>query len=55
MVACLKKKSIQLSDFCSKISTNANSLSLNPWFVTGFTDGDGSFSVSITKKKSGIG
>ena len=28
---------------------------LNPWFVTGFTDGDGSFSVSITKKKEGIG
>ena len=24
---------------------------LNPWFVTGFTDGDGSFAVSITKKK----
>jgi hypothetical protein len=29
--------------------------SLNPWFVTGFTDGDGSFAVSITKKKEGIG
>lgn len=30
--------------------------SLNPWFVTGwFTDGDGSFSVSIAKKKSGTG
>lgn len=28
---------------------------LNPWFVTGFTDGDGSFAVSITKKKVGIG
>lgn len=28
---------------------------LNPWFVTGFTDGDGSFAVSITKKKAGIG
>ena len=28
---------------------------LNPWFVTGFTDGDGSFAVSITKKKEGIG
>jgi hypothetical protein len=30
-------------------------LKLNPWFVTGFTDGDGSFAVSITKKKVGIG
>lgn len=29
--------------------------SLNPWFVTGFIDGDGSFTVSIAKKKSGIG
>jgi hypothetical protein len=28
---------------------------LNPWFVSGFTDGDGSFAVSITKKKEGIG
>uniref|UniRef100_UPI0023F0980C homing endonuclease n=1 Tax=Leptographium wingfieldii TaxID=155675 RepID=UPI0023F0980C len=28
---------------------------LNPWFVTGFIDGDGSFAVSITKKKEGIG
>ena len=25
------------------------------WFITGFTDGDGSFAVSIAKKKSGIG
>ena len=28
---------------------------INPWFITGFTDGDGSFSVSIAKKKSGSG
>ena len=34
---------------------NTNVFSLNPWFITGFTDGDGSFSVSIAKKKSGIG
>lgn len=47
------KKSVQLSDACSKKSTSVNSL--NPWFVSGFTDGDGSFTVSITKKKSGIG
>ena len=29
--------------------------SLNPWFITGFTDGDGSFTVNIAKKKTGIG
>lgn len=29
--------------------------SLNPGFVTGFVDGDGSFTVSIAKKKSGTG
>jgi len=34
---------------------NEGSFNLNPWFVTGFTDGDGSFAVSITKKKSGTG
>ena len=39
-----------------KLSTiDEGSFSLNPWFVTGFTDGDGSFSVSIAKKKSGTG
>ena len=32
-----------------------DNFSLNPWFITGFTDGDGSFAVSITKKKSGTG
>lgn len=32
-----------------------NGFKLNPWFVSGFTDGDGSFAVSITKKKEGIG
>ena len=36
-------------------NNNEDSLNLNPWFVSGFVDGDGSFSVSITKKKSGIG
>lgn len=40
----------------AKISTiNEGSLNLNPWFVTGFIDGDGSFAVSIAKKKLGIG
>ena len=29
--------------------------SLNSWFITGFTDGDGSFTVYIAKKKTGIG
>ena len=29
--------------------------SLNPWFITGFTDGDGSFTVSISKKNTGMG
>lgn len=39
-----------------KLSTiDKGSFSLNPWFVTGFIDGDGSFAVSIAKKKSGIG
>ena len=39
-----------------KLSTiDEGSLSLNPWFITGFIDGDGSFAVSIAKKKSGIG
>ena len=39
-----------------KLSTiDEGSFSLNPWFVTGFTDGNGSFSVSIAKKKSGTG
>ena len=27
--------------------------SLNPWFITGFTDGGGLFTVSIAKKKNG--
>jgi len=34
---------------------NEDSFNLNPWFVTGFVDGDASFTVSIAKKKSGIG
>lgn len=37
------------------LSKQKDSFSLNPWFVTGFTDGDGSFAVSVTKKKSGTG
>ena len=38
-----------------KLPKDQNMFSLNPWFLTGFTDGDGSFAVSITKKKSGTG
>lgn len=39
-----------------KLSTiDEGSLSLNPWFITGFIDGDGSFTVSTAKKKSGTG
>jgi len=33
----------------------ASNSSLNPWLVSGFTDGDGSFSVSISKKSTGTG
>ena len=29
-----------------KLSKDKDSFSLNPWFITGFTDGDGSFAVS---------
>lgn len=45
-------------------STRAASLSsisladygkLNPYYFTGFTDGEGCFSISITKKLSGVG
>nr|YP_010390639.1 LAGLIDADG endonuclease [Fusarium asiaticum]UPX02658.1 LAGLIDADG endonuclease [Fusarium vorosii]QJT58170.1 LAGLIDADG endonuclease [Fusarium asiaticum]QJT58225.1 LAGLIDADG endonuclease [Fusarium asiaticum]QJT58280.1 LAGLIDADG endonuclease [Fusarium asiaticum]QJT58335.1 LAGLIDADG endonuclease [Fusarium asiaticum] len=40
----------------SEISTiNKESFKLNPWFITGFTDGDGSFTISTSKKKSGTG
>lgn len=40
----------------AELSTNNDNIfTLNPWFVSGFIDGDGSFSVSIAKKKSGTG
>ena len=29
---------------------NSSSIALNPFFVTGFTDGEGSFSISFSKK-----
>jgi hypothetical protein len=46
---------LQSFDPSPNLSKKEGSFILNPWFVTGFTDGDGSFAVSITKKKSGIG
>lgn len=33
-------------------STFNSNLNLNPWFVTGFYDGEGSFIVSVTKNKN---
>jgi hypothetical protein len=53
----LQKNQNPLQSFGSSpnLSKKEGSFILNPWFVTGFTDGDGSFAVSITKKKSGIG
>ena len=36
---------------CSLISKRASS-KLDPWFVTGFVDGEGSFSMSIFKSKT---
>lgn len=47
------KKSIEENNSTSQIVVAKSSL--NPWFITGFTDGDGSFSVTIAKKKTGIG
>jgi len=48
--ATITKEPKNIKSFIHKDGFN-----LNPWFVTGFTDGDGSFAVSITKKKEGIG
>lgn len=28
---------------------------LNPWYVTGLTDGEGSFGVSVSPKKTRLG
>lgn len=47
------KKSIEENNSTSHIVVAKSSL--NPWFITGFTDGDGSFTVNIAKKKTGIG
>ena len=32
-----------------------NVTSLNPWFLTGFIDGEGCFRISLTKIKGGLG
>lgn len=37
-----------------EILTSA-SLALNPWYITGITDGDGNFSISIIKNKNKTG
>ena len=36
-----------------KGNTNFSKYSLNPWFVTGFTDGDGSFTIYVSKTTTG--
>jgi hypothetical protein len=32
-----------------------NSKNLNPWFITGLTDGDGNFAIGIVRTTKGIG
>lgn len=34
--------------------TNKNDHQLNPWFVTGFIDGEGCFNIKVTKSSSNI-
>ena len=42
-----------ISNFRTLNDSNKNNLTeLNPWFVTGFVDGEGSFSMSIFKSKT---
>ena len=36
----------------SKLSVLASNTSLDPWFLSGFTDGEGSFIISITRRVS---
>lgn len=49
-------RSVYSKNLQPKLSNkNEDNFSLNLWFITGFTDGDGSFAVSIAKKKSGTG
>ena len=33
------------------LSSKPNKFKMHPWFVTGFTDGEGCFHISITKDK----
>jgi hypothetical protein len=42
---------VKLNEFSFKINSNS-SLTLNPWFITGFTDGEGSFTFSVVKSNS---
>jgi len=36
---------------CSTVSSNGGALNstLNPWFITGYSDGEGSFSIRVSK------
>lgn len=47
----IKILSKQLNKNKRNISTLIKNYKINPWFVTGFTDGEGSFSVSIYIEK----
>jgi hypothetical protein len=37
--------------YISTVSKDLNTNLINPWFVTGFSDGEASFILSITKSK----
>uniref|UniRef100_UPI0030DF1BFC hypothetical protein n=1 Tax=Dematophora necatrix TaxID=2751867 RepID=UPI0030DF1BFC len=37
------------------LSDNITQKTLNPWFITGFTDGEGYFSIGISKNKNKVG
>jgi hypothetical protein len=43
----IKILSKQLNKIKSRFSTLVQISKLNPWFVTGFTDGEGSFGITI--------
>ena len=41
--------------FCSTLDSIQNASKINPWFLTGFIDGEGCFRISLTKIDRGIG
>lgn len=52
-IGALGSKPDNISNFSTLNDNNKNNLTeLNPWFVTGFVDGEGSFSMSIFKSKT---